>query len=348
MKKQIFVIFIVSSFVFCSCSVTTSLQSTEKSMARQAESNGNSMVVVNKPLVADVSVSLTRQTLSYSTTNLEINNSTTEMSASRSSLSQENGLNVLKNEAKKRAQFQFMKDFECDFLVDPIYTVNVQSQSNSEIINFQIELTAFPAKYTKFTQPDSLPKSVMQISAVDTRSLPLYIATRKNEKTQAPSESGAIMGLGISKTLQPVSTDKFGMSWNLGLYKSYGVTKPVGFRGEFKISGFGGKSIYFQEEVKEVFTSASLPLMLSINLKKINILAGLVPSINLIGKANSETAPYLNQKYNSEFYNGLTLGLSYKVTEKMAVGYRFEKLAIGSDYANGYANHGLNIAIRFK
>jgi hypothetical protein len=332
-------------------------KSSEKSMGRQAESNGNTVALVNKPILADLTVSMTRQSIIFTTTNLELNNSSMDIqSAGTTNMVQGGELNYLKGEAKKRAQFQFMKDLACDYLVDPIYTVDVQSQSNSQVVNFQVELSAFPAKYSKFSQPDSLPKSVMQISSIDNRGLPLYISSKKVEKTASAKEFGGILGFGLSKELNPSSTDESLMSWNFGLYKSFGASKPVGFRGELKVIGFGGKgSESYTDysnwpyttnnyEVKTNYTSIAIPLMLSVNLKKVNILAGLIPSYNISTKYETNHPDYNWASTSSQgMDNGLTFGLYYKITDKFSAGYRFEK------FQNlEYTNHGLSFAVRFK
>ena len=326
-------------------------------MGRQAESNGNTVALVNKPILADLTVSMTRQSIIFTTTNLELNNSSMDIqSAGTTNMVQGGELNYLKGEAKKRAQFQFMKDLACDYLVDPIYTVDVQSQSNSQVVNFQVELSAFPAKYSKFSQPDSLPKSVMQISSIDNRGLPLYISSKKVEKTASAKELGGILGFGLSKELNPSSTDESLMSWNFGLYKSFRVSKPIGFRGELRIVGFGGKGVerytnynnwpyttdYY--DVKRKYTSFVVPLMLSVNLKKINLLVGVLPAYILSNKTVSDDSNYSGQS-NSDFGvdSGITFGLGYKLNDKLSVSYRYEKFDI-----SGYSNNGFSLAIRLK
>lgn len=160
-----FIISLISMVVLLnSCTITTVFKSREKSMSRLAEVNGNSTVLLNKPIVAELNVSMTRQSVTSVSTNIEMDDATVEYQPKTSStLIQNAELIRYRNEAKKRAQFEFMKQYECDYLVDPIYTIDVTSQSNSETITYSVELSAFPAKYSSFSQPDSLPKSIMQI-----------------------------------------------------------------------------------------------------------------------------------------------------------------------------------------
>ena len=357
MKTRYILSLMLLALLLNSCSVTTMFKSSEKSMGRQAESNGNTVALVNKPILADLTVSMTRQSIIFTTTNLELNNSSMDIqSAGTTSMVQGGEMNYLKGEAKKRAQFQFMKDLACDYLVDPIYTVDVQSQSNSQVVNFQVELSAFPAKYSKFSQPDSLPKSVMQISSIDTRGLPLYISSKKVEKTASAKEVGGIVGFGLSKELNPSSTDESLMSWNLGLYKSFGTSKPIGFRGELKIVGFGGKGVQtFYDydvfgnlitnnyEVKRKYTSFVVPLMLSVNLKKINLLAGIIPAYIISDKSVSDNPNYSGGSNSVGADSGVTFGLGYKLNDKLTASYRYEKFQV-----SGYSNHGFSLAIRFK
>ena len=332
-----------------SCSITTVFKSNEKLMSRQAEANGNSAVLVNKPIVADLNVSMTRQNVISVCTNLDIDNSTMDIgSTGNTGLLQINEINRYKDEAKKRAQFQFMKQFECDYLVDPIYTIDVQGQSNSEIINFTVDLSAFPAKYSKFSQPDSLPKSVMQIAQIDNRSLPLYIASASAERTAASKEVGGFFGLGLSKEIDAASSDKSLVSWNLGFYKAVGLSKPVGLRVEARVVRFGGKSKYYDSwnqvnyEGRSSYTSITTPLMLSFNIKKLNLLFGVMPSLNIASNFVSTPDGY-SSSLSEGYDTGLTFGANFKITEKLALGYRFDQFA-----NTGYSCQGLSLSVKFK
>lgn len=150
--------------IFSSCSVTSSLKTSQSKLNRQAEANVNSSKLVNKPLVADLTVSTERKQLIYKTTNVDMANSLI-MVAGQSSKKKGNTLfsasESMKQEALNRAQFQFMMDFKCDYLIDPIYKVETESQSGSKIISITVDLSAYPANYKSFSQPDSLPKSII-------------------------------------------------------------------------------------------------------------------------------------------------------------------------------------------
>jgi hypothetical protein len=334
-----------------SCTVTTVFKSREKSMSRQAEVNGTSTVLLNKPIVADLDVSMTRQTVTTVSTNLEMDNSTMELQPKgNSTITQHSVLNYYRVEAKNRAQFEFMKQFECDYLVDPIYTIDVTSQSNSETITYSVELSAFPAKYSKFSQPDSLPKSIVQVprtTLIDDRSLPLFVAQKRNVRVAGVKENGWIFGLGLSKEIDAMPSDNSVLSYNLGLYRSSGVSKPVGFRTELKLVGYGGKSNVNYDlqdvEIKTKINSIALPLMLSFNIKKVSVLFGVIPAVNVSYKVVSKPSGYSSGYSDVGVDEGLTFGLNYRVTDKFSVGYRLEQFAI-----SGFTSQGLSLSVKFK
>lgn len=163
--KVIFLL-VGSAILISSCSVTTSMKTSQRKLNRQAEVNATGSKVINKPIVAEVVVSKERKTTIYKTTNKDMANSLILVSGSGNKKRKKGSLlfsasENMKNEAQNRAQFQFMSEHQCDYLVDPLYKVDVESTSESKIINITVEVSAYPANYIKFTQPDSLPKSIV-------------------------------------------------------------------------------------------------------------------------------------------------------------------------------------------
>ena len=96
MKTRYILSLMLLALLLNSCSVTTMFKSSEKSMGRQAESNGNTVALVNKPILADLTVSMTRQSIIFTTTNLELNNSSMDIqSAGTTNMVQGGELNYL-------------------------------------------------------------------------------------------------------------------------------------------------------------------------------------------------------------------------------------------------------------
>lgn len=160
------ILFLLGSvFLISSCSITSSLKTSQRKINRQVEVDASGSSLINKPIVADVSVSTDRKITVYKTTNQDMVNSLilvsgTDQKKKKSDLLFSASQNM-KNEAQNRAQFQFMEEHQCDYLVDPIYKVDVESTSGSKIVNITVEVSAYPANYTKFSQPDSLPKIII-------------------------------------------------------------------------------------------------------------------------------------------------------------------------------------------
>ena len=136
-----------SAALLSSCSVTESMKTSQRKLNRQAETNAMNTKVVNKPILADLEVGPKRELSTYKTTNKDIAGS---MIMSGGSEGKKGGFLMsasegMKNEAKNRAQFKFMEDFKCDYLVDPIYKIETESTSGSTTIYISVEVSAYPA-----------------------------------------------------------------------------------------------------------------------------------------------------------------------------------------------------------
>jgi hypothetical protein len=133
--RKLFALMLAGSLL-ASCSVTSSLKTSQRKMNRQAEANANSAKVVNKPILADLEVEMKRATTTYKTTNKDIGGTmfiNTGGSSSKKGNILATASEGMKNEAKSRAQFQFMADHKCDYLVDPIYKIETESTSEASI-----------------------------------------------------------------------------------------------------------------------------------------------------------------------------------------------------------------------
>lgn len=100
--------------------------------------NQNVNGMVSRPLLADLSVDNVRKEITYAAK-----------------------INISDSDRKANAKQLFLETHNCDFIVDPIYT-NTYTDINGKTKEIQIKLTGLPAKYSKITQVDSLPKSIQQ------------------------------------------------------------------------------------------------------------------------------------------------------------------------------------------
>ena len=138
MKKIL--LFSLGMAVLSSCANTKKITKITDSKDPVMNQNVNGMV--SRPLLADLSVENTRQEVTYSAK-----------------------LNISEIDRKANAKQLFLETHNCDFIVDPIYT-NTYTDVNGKTKEIQIKLTGLPAKYSKITQVDSLPKSIQQYHAL--------------------------------------------------------------------------------------------------------------------------------------------------------------------------------------
>ena len=138
MKKIL--LFSLGMTVLSSCANTKKITKITDSKDPVMNQNVNGMV--SRPLLADLSVENTRQEVTYSAK-----------------------LNISEIDRKANAKQLFLETHNCDFIVDPIYT-NTYTDINGKTKEIQIKLTGLPAKYSKITQVDSLPKSIQQYQAL--------------------------------------------------------------------------------------------------------------------------------------------------------------------------------------
>jgi len=172
MKKLLFFIVII---IASSCGKLSSLKTSKKKLNRQAEVGSTDAVLLQKPILAELDISPKRDTMTYNTTSADMS----EALSISSKRKNRNDLlisskEMLLREAQNRAEFAFMEEFHCDFLVDPIYKFDLEEISNSDVIVIIVRVSAYAAKYKKFTQPDSLPKSVIAMNQISDRGIPLY------------------------------------------------------------------------------------------------------------------------------------------------------------------------------
>jgi len=102
--------------------------------------------------MADLDIQKTRveSTYNYSSDTLGVSKSKISIS------------NSAKETAKGFALFQYMKDNQCDYVLDPLYHISRSGNSNSSTESISVTISGYPAKYKSFTQPDTLPRSISE------------------------------------------------------------------------------------------------------------------------------------------------------------------------------------------
>jgi hypothetical protein len=152
--KKINLLFLVSvtAMLIQSCAVSETWRINEKSATRDLQGRGSDVSVVVKPVMADLDVEKARKESTY------IFDSDT-LGYAKSKIAVNSGA---KESAKSFALFQYMKDNNCDYVLDPMYHISRSGNSNSSTEKITVTISGYPAKYKNFYQPDTLPRSIAE------------------------------------------------------------------------------------------------------------------------------------------------------------------------------------------
>lgn len=171
-------LFCTAAAALASCATNTSTRSTQRKMTRQASANSSNLDVLMRPVLADVTISEKREVFVYTTTSEDM--STALYLGGGKKRGDDifvSSREVMKKEAEHRAQFAFIEEYKCDFLIDPIYLFSLENSSEDNTVKIKVQVSAYTAKYKSFSQPDSLPKSVIQANSLVDRELPMVTNT---------------------------------------------------------------------------------------------------------------------------------------------------------------------------
>ncbi|MFM9005814.1 MAG: hypothetical protein ACKOSR_09980 [Flavobacteriales bacterium] len=176
MRKLLFLT--MTAAMLGSCATNTSTRSTQRKMTRPATGTSSNLDVLMRPVLADVTISDKREVFVYTTSSEDM--STALYLGGGKKKGDElfvSSREVMKKEAENRAQFAFLEEYKCDFLIDPIYLFQLENSSEDNTVKIKVQVSAYTAKYRSFSQPDSLPKSVIQANSLVDRELPLVTNT---------------------------------------------------------------------------------------------------------------------------------------------------------------------------
>ena len=175
MKKlnYIFTLLLISFLMshLTSCVVSEKYRILEKSAARKIESGGSDLSVLVKPVLAELQIEATRTSETYL-----FKSDTLGVSKSQLGLS-----STAKENAKNFALFAFMKDHSCDYVVDPLYSISREGEVGSKSEMIKVNISGYAAKYKSFSQPDTLPRSLREVSLLNPARA-LVVTSNNNQK----------------------------------------------------------------------------------------------------------------------------------------------------------------------
>lgn len=293
-------------------------------MTRQATGNSSNLDVLMRPVLADVTISEKREVFVYTTTSEDMS------TALYLGGSKKNGddifvssREIMRKEAEHRAQFAFLEEYKCDFLIDPIYLFSLENSSEDNTVKIKVQVSAYTAKYKSFTQPDSLPKSVIQANSLVNRELPLL--TNTNSYIDRTFRAWAF-------TLGPDGAMTFG-DWADNTPYGYGGSAMLSYALGKKmdvIAQYGILNFSIDKAVNDVFKESILrPAQIGVKAYFATRDKGAYGFAQYgsyqFSTTRFDAAENLTTTYNDVF-DGFTVGLGYQINRNVDVSAKYTTL----------------------
>jgi len=286
--KKLF-LFLILAIALSSCSevVTNAITFKDKSstLRRDADIRVNGPQVITKPMLANLDVNMERKKTVFNTTANVV----------------EGKVNA-KKEAEQKAEFRFLEEHQCDFVMDPYFETEINYNEGDIFYRISVTLSGLPVTYKKFTELDSLPKVFFQTDRLPSRTLPLVAAFSANQKNVSENEVnwGFIGSAGLnwfsgdeSELKKSINQDfkyqsKLGAS--VGLYRIFPLANRVDLRTEISLFSRNysldrietpstGQQTVFSYAYNSV--GFDIPVLLDLKLSD-QVVLHLGPSVNLL------------------------------------------------------------------
>jgi len=359
MKKILFY-FVVANFLQACASVTTttSISTNDKlsTLKRDSDIKVIGPQVVTKPMLANLDVNMERKKTIFNTT-----------------ISLGVGKEAARKEAEQKAEFRFLEEHLCDFVMDPYLETDISYNEGDAFYRISVVLTGLSVTYKKFTELDSLPKIFTQINNLPSRTLPLMASISSNQKSVSEkyTDWGFIGGAGFgwfsgdqnSNVYAGGGSSTFDYqskpSAYLGFYRMYPVSNSVSMRPEL---AFFSRNYSLNRTVdlpNDQFTqrydykSLGLDVPVLVDLK-LNEQVGLHfgPSLNFLFDESISVSPrlpadILNEVDNFQTRLAINAGININFP-RYFVGARFFKQSFSFGEYDDRLMSGLGVHIGFK
>jgi hypothetical protein len=339
MRKLI--LFTLAASMLASCATNTSTRSTQRKMTRPASGNSGNLDVLMRPVLADVTISEKREVFVYTTTSEDM--STALYLNGDKKKGQDifvSSREIMKKEAENRAQFAFLEEYKCDFLIDPIYLFQLENSSEDNTVKIKVQVSAYTAKYKSFTQPDSLPKSVIQANALADRELPMVTNTNSYIDRTFRAWAFTIGADGLLPFGTWADNTPYGYGGSAML--TYALGKKMDVIGQYGIASFAidkGVSDTFKESL---LRPAQIGVKAYFAQRDKGPFAFAQYGSYLFSTTRYDVAENLTTTFNDVF-DGFTVGIGYQVNRDLDISAKFTTLGTPVQNSN-YA--GLRIAYR--
>jgi len=354
MKKILFFYGLMYLIQSCAPVATTSISSKDRlsTLKRDSDIKVTGPQVVTKPMLANLDVDMERKKSTFSTT-----------------ISLGVGKEAARKEAEQKAEFRFLEEHQCDFVMDPYFDTDISYTDGDGFYRISVAMTGLSVSYKKFSELDSLPKIFTQLNYLPSRSLPLITSFSSNQKsvTEKYTEWGFIAGAGLgwfsgNESLNLASVGVTSFTYNnkasayLGFYRMYPINNSVSVRSEIAffsrnyslertVTGAGP-----QETFKFDYSSLGLdvPALLDLKLNE-QFSLHIGPSLNLLFDESISVSPNLPTSIlteESDIQTRLALNAGINVNlNRYYVGARFFNQFLGGEDRR-MSGAGLHIGFR--
>lgn len=356
MKKLLY-FFALAHFIQSCAPVASTISVSTKdklsTLKRDSDIKVTGPQVVTKPILANLDVNMERKKTIF--------NTTIALSA---------GKEAARKEAEQKAEFRFLEEHQCDFVMDPYLETDISYNEGDAFYRISVALTGLSVTYKKFTELDSLPKIFTQMNNLPSRTLPLIASISSNQKsvTEKYTDWGFIAGAGLgwfsgnqNANIFFEGTSNFNYynqaSAYLGFYRMYPVNNSVSVRSEL---AFFSRNYSLERTVSVLanqFTQKydykslgfDVPVLLDLKLNdQISLHFG--PSVNLLFDETISVSPNAPRDILPEldgFQARFALNAGINVDfQRYFVGARFFKQYLGENQDRLMS--GLGVHLGFK
>lgn len=352
MKKFILFCLIIPIVQSCSPVSTISISSKDKfsTLRRDSDIKVNGPQVVTKPLLANLEIDMERKKTTLSTT-------------ISYSLSKE----FARKEAEQKAEFLFIDEHQCDFVLDPYFDTEISHSQGDGFYRINVVITGLSVTYKKFSEIDSLPKIFTQLNNLPSRSLPLITSFTSQQKnfSENENEKGFVIGAGLGwfsgneSLIYTANSNTNFVYFNkatayFAFYRVFPINNGLSCRSELGLfsRNYAIETMVMNGGPKVKYDVNSLgidfPILLDLRINnKFNLHLG--PSINLLLDESINRTPNLNTNILSQYNNPqtrLALNAGFNLDlEKYYIGTRFFSQILGEQ---DRLMSGLGFHIGFK
>jgi hypothetical protein len=355
--KKILIYLILAHFLQSCAPVTTTVSISSKdrlsTLRRDSDIKVTGPQVVTKPILANLDVGMERKKTIFNIT-----------------ISLGVGKENARKEAEQKAEFRFLEEHQCDFVMDPYFDTDISYSEGDAFYRISVVLTGLSVTYKKFTELDSLPKIFTQLNNLPSRTLPLIASISSNQKsvTERYRDWGFIAGVGLgwfsgnqNLLVYPTGTSNFTYynkaSAFLGFYRMYPINNTVSVKSEL---AFFSRNFSIERAVSgNTFQSTAtynysslgfdVPVLLDLKLnEQFSVHFG--PSANLLFDESISVSPNIPSDILNEvdgIQARLALNAGFNVNfPRYYIGTRFFKQSLGLEQDRLMS--GLGVHIGFK